>query len=193
MFNMSFFTDHNDFIVNKFNMHALWNNSELLRQRFITLRLYRSSRGNAKMICAIFNTYDVKDDRLGNMLVMTNVTAASGQPLRWAACDDPQECNLHTSSSVLTARHSLFSSLTDGWCIKPLEENGHEINVKFYSVHGMKGLVLQAVDRIGKDRAFLFTDTVRMGMPGTIGKNGLVRGGEFPEIKFNLRGIEVPE
>lgn len=191
MFNMSFFMDQNHLIQKSYNMHNRWGDRESLRQRFISMRIYEEPDTNEKSLCAIYNTYEVSDDGFGNMLVLVELKGIDGQVLDWRVCDDQGECR-GSKSDILYARHGLLSNYTDGWCVRPLRYDGKGIMVKFYGVERMKGLVLQAVDGLGRDKVFHFSDTVKAGFKGEVGLDGLVRGGEMPAIVFNLRGIQVP-
>lgn len=190
MFNMTAFIDEGGVIAaNSANMHGKWKNAQRLRRRFITMRMYDSETPGPRMLCAIYNTYGVKDDKLGNMKVRTKIYGTSNQRLEWAACDDKGEC-VGQSGLELAANHGLVSFLSDGWCVKPLESNGNVVTVRFSEVVGMKGVVLQST--AGQDQVFLFSDGKKNGMSGRVDKHGLVNHGEVPDIQFNLRGIEVP-
>lgn len=191
MFNMTAFIDKGDFITNKFNMDEMWPNKEYLRRRFINMRLYDSPVYDERMVCAIYNNYNIEDDHLGSMLVLAQISGTAGQLLQWSACDDEGECK-GDQSSILRGRHSVGSNSADGWCVKPLEWNGSGIRVKFYFVNGMAGLTLQSSGNTVSDRVFMFKDTIEVGLPGSLNDNGLVMGGAMPDILFNMKGIEVP-
>lgn len=193
MFNMSAFADEDGLIEKTYNMHGKWKNAQRLRQRFITLRLYERAQGGM-MLCAIYNTYGVEDDQLGNMGVDVLVTGLSGQRLQWVVCDDAGECKPGSSIGLgknsLYGKHKLVSYLSDGWCVKPLESNGNVVSVKLTNINGMRGVVLQST--AGRDTEYLFADGKDNGMTGIVNENGLVGGGTVPEIQFNLLGFKVP-
>lgn len=188
MFNMSAFKDEGGVIPGSENMHGKWSSAQRLQQRFITMRLYGQGQENM-MLCGIYNTYGVSDDKLGNMKVSATVSGSSGQTLQWAACDDVGECKGKSGNS-LKAKHTMVSYLTDGWCVKPVEWNGNVVRVQFSDMEGVRGINFQSTAGVNKE--YLFKDGKDNGMTGTVDKNGLVRGGMAPDIQMNLKGIDVP-
>lgn len=187
MFNMSAFVDEDNFISKSYEMHGKWKNANRLTPRHITVRMYETDGEDNLMLCAIYNTYGIADDGLGSMGVSVRITGISGQDLEWVSCDDVGECK-GERGNILTGRHLLVSYLADGWCIKPLEWNGNVVSVKFTDVYGMKGIMMQST--AGREEIFNFGG--RHGVTGSVDTNGLVQGGESPDILFNLQGIKVP-
>lgn len=187
MFNMSAFIDEGNFISKSYEMHGKWKNANRLLRRYITLRMYDLDGEDNHMLCAIYNSYGISDDGLGNMKVKVEIKGKSGQSLEWVACDDIGECKENKGSS-LQGEHFLVSYLTDGWCVKPLEWNGNVVSVKFSDVHGMRGVMMQST--AGREETFKFGEGY--GMTGSVDENKLVHGGSTPEILFDLKGMEVP-
>lgn len=184
-FNITAFVDKGDLITSALDMDEMWQNNEYLRRRFITMRLYDSPMNKERMLCAIYNKYGMKDDELGNMSVLVQISGTAGQPLQWSACNDHGECE-GKQQSVLSAHHSLSSDSADGWCVKPLEWNGSGIRVKFSLVNGMVGLAFQSAGKTIGDRAFLFKDITEIEQQGYLNQDGLVVGGVVPDILFNI-------
>ena len=189
MFNMSTLPDTDDFIVNRYKMSDKWDNHETLRFRHITMRLYKSSVTGEHMLCAIFHTYGLPSDGLGSMSVSSTVKGVDGQMLQWAACDDKRECS-GGPGGELRAQHALSFTHSDGWCVKPLEEDSGAISVKFSDVQGFEGISFQLSD--GNEDAYYFMDGTD-GMTGAVDGNALVKDGDVPEILFDLAGIQVPQ
>lgn len=167
------------------DMHGKWDHALRLHSRWITLRMYNEKGADGKVLCGIYNTYGISDDGLGNMKVSVEINAVGGT-VEFIACDDVGECKGSKGKS-LTGRHTLVSSLSDGWCIRPLESNGNAVSVKFSNVDGIKGVMLQSP--AGQEKMFKFGEGA--GMLGQMNSNGLVFNGTTPEIMFNLDGIMV--
>lgn len=189
MFNMTAMPDTDDFLAKTYGKGDSWDHPETLQHRHITIRLYKSPTSGENMLCAIFNSYGLPNDGLGNYKIKSTVTGLNGQQLRWTFCDDRTECRGGPSSTLVTTHKGMFTH-SDGWCVKPVESDSGPINVKFSNVNKIEGITFQLSD--GSDESYYFYDGGDFGMTGTVDTNGLVTGGAIPDILFDLGGIRVP-
>ena len=191
MFNMTTFPDIGDTIANNFEMHSKWRNPEQLRSRYITVRRYLLNNGT-DLLCGIHGTYGqgITDDGLGLQNARVTVKGVNGQALEWAACDGAGECGVSSNGNDLEGNFEHDAVFSDGWCIKPLEQNGNAISIVIDQINNMKGIVFQSPG--GMEKIYHFAIDSALGLTGTVDSNGLVTNGAHPEILFDLSGIAVP-
>lgn len=191
MFNMTTFQDTDDTIANNPDMHSKWRNPEQLRSRYITIRRYVLNNGT-DLLCGIHGAYGqgVVDDGLGLQSARVIVKGVNNQALEWAACDGAGECGLTSDGNDLEGNFEHDAIFSDGWCIKPLEQNGNAISIVIDQINNMKGIVFQSPG--GFEKIYHFAIDAAFGLTGTVDSNGLVTNGAHPEIIFDLSGIAVP-
>lgn len=194
LFNMSFLPDEGDFIAGEYGMHDKWDHHETLKYRHVTLRLYKSSGGEA-FLCGVYNTYGLPNDGLGTMKVKVEVSSVGGGEMKWLACDDKRECGaVGDGNSTLRASHRLLFTHSDGWCVTPVEDEGGVV-VRFSDMQGFEGITFQLAEE--GEGSYYFADEWHrqsFGLEGEVDANGLVSDGRVPEIMFNLaQGIPVPQ
>lgn len=74
-----------------YDMHGKWTHPHSLHARYINMRLYEESRSTWMLLCAVYNTYGISNDRLGKMKVKVVITGMDGQTIEWLVCDDKGE------------------------------------------------------------------------------------------------------
>lgn len=203
MWNMTFEKDSGDYLTKRFadgkgkSLHGAWPRRDALKARQINMRLYRGDSDPTRMlVCAIINTWGVGNDGLGNYAVESTVTGVDGLTLSFEACDDwsaakgAGECKAPVSGTKLHARHSGIATLSDGWCVGPLDINGDAVSVKFSGVQRLEGINFLGSD--GEEEEFTFLESGEDGLTGQVDKNGLVQNGVVPEIIIKPSGIPVP-
>lgn len=190
MFNMSMVPDVEDTITKRYTMSDKWDHHETLKYRHVTMRYYKGTIGDV-MICGIYNTFGLPNDGLGQMRISVEIKSIGGNELQWVACDDRTECE-GSPASTLKATHKLIFTHSDGWCVKPVDEEDG-ISVKFSGIEGFEGITFQLSDGVDESYYFDSEASQALGMSGDVDGNGLVRAGEMPEIIFNLNGILVPQ
>jgi hypothetical protein len=200
MFNLTYQVDENDEMVASFDrgagraMNNRWPDSASLKPRQLNVRLYKSASGENRFACTVINTYGIADDGLGNYMVDTTIRSLNGNVLRFVQCDDwtapagPGECNLPLSGPTLTASHRGLPTSTDGWCVS-LPDDGSGISIKYTGIMKLNGINFLGSDGARTEYPFQGSQD---GLTGLVDSDGLVTGGEVPEIIVNPAGIAVP-
>lgn len=206
LFNQTWQTDTNAFMLNRFfklgkSMHDAWPAKDMLKNRQLNFRLYEAPEadfegdlgdlgtgtGKVRYACMIINNYGGPNDGLSNYQASTTITSL-GKDIRFLGCDDLNECqNTKVPASALRAKHHGIVTHSDGWCAGPID-NETGIAIKVTGIENLEGFNFLGGDGDVDEYGFRDND---IELKGTVDKNGLVTGGELPEIVIKPGGILV--